>query len=141
MATTAASSPPDWTVADLLGRFGPMPAHRIRTDPAPGLATEADVVRLHDREARLYELVDGVLVEKAMGYYESYLACVLVRLLGTFVAEQKRGIVAGADGMWKIPGSLVEVSSELSSRFGGFPAEDRPHPALLGPVGRSCDRL
>ena len=28
------------TVADLLERFGPMPAGRIRTDPPPGTATE-----------------------------------------------------------------------------------------------------
>ena len=42
-----------WTVVDLAQRFGPMPLNRVRHDPAPGTATEEDVVRLHDREDRL----------------------------------------------------------------------------------------
>ena len=48
------------TVADLLERFGPMPAGRIRTDPPPGTATEQDVIDIEARESRLCELVDGV---------------------------------------------------------------------------------
>ena len=78
MAAPTLPPPTQWTVADLLARFGPILISRIRTDPAPGTATEADVIEIHDREGRLYELVDGVLVEKAMGYHESYLACLLI---------------------------------------------------------------
>jgi len=52
----------EWTAADLVERFGPIPLRRIRSDPAPGTATEEDVVEIHLREDRLYELVDGVLV-------------------------------------------------------------------------------
>ena len=63
----------DMTVADLLELFGPMPAGRIRTSPQPGTATEQDVIDIEERESRLCELVDGVLVEKTAGYYESYL--------------------------------------------------------------------
>jgi hypothetical protein len=44
--------------------FGPIPLYRIRTQPPPGPATEVDVFELHDRENRLFELVDGILVEK-----------------------------------------------------------------------------
>ena len=33
-----------WTAADLVDRFGAIPLGRIRLDPAPGTATEADVV-------------------------------------------------------------------------------------------------
>ena len=62
------------TVADLLERFGPMPAKRIRTNPPPGTATEQDVMDIESQESRLCELVDGVLVEKTVGYYESHLA-------------------------------------------------------------------
>jgi hypothetical protein len=36
--------------------------------PAPGTATAEDVARIRDQEKRLYELVDGILVEKAMGF-------------------------------------------------------------------------
>jgi hypothetical protein len=67
------------TVSDLLHQLGDIPPERVRLQPAPGTATEADVVAVHDREKRLCELVDGVLVEKTMGYYESYIAATLIR--------------------------------------------------------------
>jgi hypothetical protein len=38
------------TLADLVDRFGAMPAGRIRNDPAPGTATAKDVLAIHDRE-------------------------------------------------------------------------------------------
>ena len=59
------------TVADLLERLGGIAAHRVLLDPMPGEATEQDVIDLHDRENRLFELVDGTLVEKVMGFDES----------------------------------------------------------------------
>lgn len=65
------------TVSDLLYQLGDVPASRVRLQPTPGTASEADVVDVYDREHRLCELVDGVLVEKAMGYYESYVAATL----------------------------------------------------------------
>jgi hypothetical protein len=52
-----------WTVADLYRRFGPIPFERIRQNPPPCSGTVDDVVRLNDHEDRLYELVDGILVE------------------------------------------------------------------------------
>ena len=70
MATIDAINRPrrkTWTVADLHRRFGPMPFERIRQDPPPGTGTVDDVVRLNDHEDRLYELVDGILVEKTVG--------------------------------------------------------------------------
>ena len=47
---------------------------RKRHDPAPGTATEDDLLRINEAEERLYELVDGTLVEKVMGYAEGFLA-------------------------------------------------------------------
>jgi len=64
----------EWTVADLQRRFGPIPFSRIRQNPAPGTATEDDVLWLNDHEDRLCELVDGILVEKTVGLEESWLA-------------------------------------------------------------------
>ena len=37
-----------------------------------------------------------------MGYYESYIAATLIRLLGNFVVAHDLGIVAGADGMMRL---------------------------------------
>lgn len=44
-----------------------IPACRIRTNPAPGTATIEDVTYFKDTEQRLYELIDGYLVEKSNG--------------------------------------------------------------------------
>ena len=97
------------TVADLAERFGSIPAQRIRTDPTPGSATEQDVIDIEARESRLCELVDGVLVEKPLGYYESYLAVRLIILIGTFVERHGLGVVAGADGMMRLAPGLVRI--------------------------------
>jgi Uma2 family endonuclease len=97
------------TLADLLERFGPIPAARIRYDPPPGTASEQDVVALEAQENRLFELVDGILVEKVMGFYESYLAMRLGRFLLTFVEQHDLGIVAGADGMLRLAPGLVRI--------------------------------
>ena len=87
-----ASATPDWTVADLLNQFGAIPISRIRLDPAPGAATEQDVVDLEAREDRLYELIDGVLLEKVLGYFEAYLAC----LLSTHLTNFARPVIWGS---------------------------------------------
>ena len=73
------------TLADLLEQLGGMHPNRVRFRPAPGTATEEDVRAIHERERRLYELVDGVLVEKAMGLRESFLAITLATILLNFV--------------------------------------------------------
>ena len=104
-----AVSTSDMTVADLLACFGPMPAGRIRTNPLPGTATEQDVLDIEARESRLCELVDGVLVEKTVGIYESYLAVRIVHLLAGFVERHPLGIVLGADGMMRLAPGLVRI--------------------------------
>ena len=97
------------TLADLVERFGPIPAERIRTKPPPGTATEQDVLDIEERESRLCELVDGVLVEKTVGIYESYLAARLVQVLTEFVRERRLGIVLGADGMMRLTPGVVRI--------------------------------
>jgi len=98
-----------WTAVDLVERFGPIPLHRVRSEPRAGTATEEDVLRLYENENRLYELVDGTLLEKTVGTYESYLALVIARHLSNFVAEKNLGIVLGADGMLRIAPSLIRI--------------------------------
>ena len=99
----------DMTVADLLERFGPMPAGRIRTNPLPGTATEQDVIDIEARESRLCELVDGVLVEKTVGVYESYLAMEIGSILREFVKRNGLGFVVGSDGMLRLAHGLVRI--------------------------------
>src|SRR5690242_4440590 len=93
MPTLLTSSPDIATVADLLERLGGIPPERVRYYPAPGTATEADVVEIEERENRLCELIDGVLVEKPMSYRESMLAVLIATALNNFVLARKLGVV------------------------------------------------
>jgi Uma2 family endonuclease len=97
------------TLADILKRLGGISPKRIRFRPAPGTATERDVIRIRDRERRLFELVDGVLVEKVMGYWESVLAIELARQLGNFISRRKLGSLAGEAGMLRLSPGLVRI--------------------------------
>ena len=77
------------TAADVVRHLGGIPAQRILMHPAPGTATEKDVVALVDGDnKRLVELIDGVLVEKAMGAEASMLAVWLAR--GSWGTSWKR---------------------------------------------------
>jgi Uma2 family endonuclease len=106
-ALTAASTAE--TIADLLARLGDIPADRVRLRPWPGTATEKDVITIRRHERRLYELVDGTLVEKAMGARESFFAWVLGVHLGNYLAVHDLGICLGADGMMRIAPGLVRI--------------------------------
>ncbi|MFN0052829.1 MAG: Uma2 family endonuclease [Planctomycetales bacterium] len=95
--------------ADLIEQFGFIPTWRVRIDPPPGTASVRDVVRIHDRENRLCELVNGTLIEKSMGYEDSVIASALLVCLGNFVNSQKLGIVTGEGGMLKLGRGLVRI--------------------------------
>ncbi|WP_206291997.1 Uma2 family endonuclease [Humisphaera borealis] len=103
------SSPSIPTIADLLDRLGGVPASRVRYFPLPGSATEQDVIDIEARENRLFELVDGTLVEKGMGYRESMLAVAIASALFGFVRPRKLGLVATADGMMRILPDQVRI--------------------------------
>jgi len=109
MATVEQLVESPWTAADLVERFGPIPLWRIRLDPPPGSATERDVLELNERHDCLCELVDGVLVEKTVGTYESFLAGELFRRLADFVTGRKLGVALPADGMLRLSPGLVRI--------------------------------
>src|SRR5260370_18720142 len=102
MTQATVARPDIKTVADLRRRLGGIPLARIWYHPAPGTATEKDVIEAENRENRLCELVDGTLVEKAMGFEESRLALRLGLLIGSYVDQSDLGICVGADGMMRL---------------------------------------
>ena len=108
MSTVAAGSPID-TLAELVERLGGVPLERIRFRPFPGTATEEDVIRIEAQENRLCELVEGVLVEKPMGFRESLLAVALARYLHEFVSPRNLGLVTGEGGMMRLFAGLVRI--------------------------------
>jgi Uma2 family endonuclease len=128
MATVADVSPPVvWvTAADLWERLGQVPLERIRLSPPPGEATEQDVLNLIDHADRICELVDGVLVEKTMGYIESLLAMAIGEFLRRFVRERKSGIVLGPDGTLKILPRQVRIPDVCYISWDRFPGGKLP---------------
>jgi Uma2 family endonuclease len=122
--------PATWNLADLLEHLGGVSPQRIRLRPAPGKANERHVLAILDREDRLYELVEGVLVEKIMGYLESYLAIELGRLLGNFIAEHDLGILTGADGALRLMQGLVRIPDLTFVSWEHLPERHLPEEAL-----------
>jgi Uma2 family endonuclease len=122
MASVSDTSSLNWTASDVIAQFGDIPIARIRTVPPPGEATENDVIELHDRHDRLFELIDGTLVEKAMGWKESELAIIIARLLGNFVSAHRLGKVFGSDGMVRLKPEQIripDVAFISKQRFAG----------------------
>jgi Uma2 family endonuclease len=118
---------------ELVERLGGIPLSRILVDPAPGTATEKDLLDAERRYNRLYELVDGVLVEKTMGYRESILAGALIEILRRYVKPRKLGLVSSPDGTIRLFPGLVripDVSFASWSHFPGRKVPGEPIPSL-----------
>src|SRR5581483_9980280 len=78
------------------------------------------------RERRIYELVDGVLVEKVMGFPESALACDLIKLLGIFLDASPLGFLAGMDGAVRLMPGLVRIPDISFVSWDQLPTRQRP---------------
>lgn len=126
MATAANGLPLYETAADLHDHLGHIPLHRIRLYPPPGTAVLADVLAVQEQEDRLCELVDGVLVEKAMGYYESRLALLIGYFLEVFLQLHDLGIVLGADGMLQLLHDQVRIPDVSFLSWVHFPDRELP---------------
>ena len=123
MSTAVASKRPV-TIADLLRKLGDVPSSRVRFQPYP--ASENDVIAIQDHENRTFELIDGLLVEKAMGIRESFLAIALGSILHQFVRARKLGLVAGADGMVKLSIGLLRSPDVLFISWDRLPERKVP---------------
>jgi Uma2 family endonuclease len=114
------------SLADLLEQLGDIDPRRVRAVPPPGTATEQDLLDIRARERRLYELVDGVLVEKVMGFPESTLACDLIKLLGVFLDRNPLGFLAGMDGAVRLMPGLVRIPDISFVSWEQLPTRERP---------------
>ncbi len=125
--TQATIAPTDIkTLADLQRRLGGISLERIWFHPAPGTATEKDVIEAEARENRLCELVDATLVEKAMGFEESRLAGELLYYVRSFLAQNDLGICVGADGMMRIAPGLVRIPDLSFITWDRLPGRESP---------------
>lgn len=112
--------------AELLQQLGDIPPGRIRLKPPPGQATEKD---LDTPNGRMCELIDGVLVEKAVGSLESMLGLTIGGLISVHVRTADLGVVLGADGYIRVGTGLVRAPDVTFIPWASFPDEELPREA------------
>jgi Uma2 family endonuclease len=115
------------TVADLLERLGGIPPERVRFQPLPGTATEQDAIGVSgNRDHHLCELIDGTLVERAMGTREALLASLVVYYFWTYLDENDLGIALGADGMLRLWPGRIRIADAAFISWEKLPADELP---------------
>ncbi len=94
-------------LGELMERLGDIPPRRVCMNPLPGTATEDDLLRMHGARRKLYELVDGTLVEKGMGHPKSVLALNLGAVLWNYLQQHDIGYCTTADDLVRVMPKLV----------------------------------
>jgi Uma2 family endonuclease len=122
------------SLGDLVHRLGDIPLYRIRLKPPLGTARERDVIAALDRQNRPCELVDGTLVEKAMGFAESIVSGEIFARVRDFVRQHDLGLATPADGTVRLSRGLIripDVAFFAWSKFPGRTIPTRPVPDLI----------
>ncbi len=114
------------TAAEMQAQLGGVPLERIRMIPPPGMATDEDALRVQDAEGRTCEVLDGVLVEKAMGFLEARIATVLASLIERFLEGNNLGIVVGPDGLTRLKVGRTRAPDVAFIRWEKFPGRQFP---------------
>jgi Uma2 family endonuclease len=118
---------------EFLHSIGDVPMSRVIFNPWPGTATEQDLLQFVEQDKRLCELIDGTLVEKPMGMYESLIASWLIYYLNLFIDAHPIGIITGEAGMMRLVSGRVRipnVSFISSARLLGHELSKEPIPAI-----------
>ena len=118
-------------LGEILKHLG-VAADRVRAYPPPGKATEKDVIAIRDRTDRLYELVDGVLVEKIMSFPESALTLDLAWMLRNYLERNPLGFLAGPDGAVRLMPGLVRIPDVSFISWDQLPERKRPTDPIAG---------
>jgi Uma2 family endonuclease len=118
------------TLAELEEFLGHVPSQRIRLRPAPGQATEEDLLAVLAREGRVCELIDGVLVEKPMATFEALVAGVLLTFINNYLFEHKIGIALPGDGLLRLFPGRVRAPDVSFISWKRMPNRELPNEAI-----------
>jgi Uma2 family endonuclease len=94
------------------------------------MATDEDALRIQDAEGRTCEVLDGVLVEKAMGFFEARVATVLLVLIDRYLEGSNQGIVVGPDGLIRLQVGRTRAPDVAFIRWERFPGGKFPAAAV-----------
>lgn len=120
------------TLADFIRQLGDIAPDRILMNPLPGTATEEDAVRLiESAQPKACELIDGVLVEKAMGVQESFLAMRLALLLGNFLELHDLGFLTDSQGMARMISANVRIPDISFFAWEQLPTKSIPNVPIM----------
>jgi Uma2 family endonuclease len=123
------------SLADLMERIGNVPLYRIPIRPPIGTASELDVLAgEYLPRKRLFELIDGVLVEKAMGTDEGLLAGLILHFLWNYLADNDRGIGLPPDGMLRLFPGQVRIPDVSFISWERLPNRKLPDEAIWNVV-------
>jgi Uma2 family endonuclease len=119
-------------LAELLDRLGNVPLERVRFGPGFGSATEEDVIRLLEApDKRICELIDGVLVEKPMGFKESTIASLIIQHIWNFLDEDDLGIAFSPDAPIRVKPGRIRFPDTGFISWKHFPNEEFPEDKVL----------
>src|SRR5262249_18986495 len=130
----AKSLPDVVNVRDLIAHLGDIPPERIRMHPLPGTATEKDLLRLIEKTGIVCELIDGVLVEKGMGYREEVIGPLISHQIQSFLDGNDLGFLAGSAAARKLMPGLIRIPDVSCVRWEKPPDRcypDEPIPELV----------
>lgn len=116
--------------AELQDYLWGIPAHRIRLRPFPGQATEQDLLEVRDKESRVCELIDGILVEKPMASYQSYLGSVLIYFLYLYLEDHDLGVVLDAKGYLRLFPGRIRIPDVSFISWKRMPNQECPEEAI-----------
>ena len=114
--------------SELSQSLGGILSHRIRFEPAPGTATENDCLQSTQSNAPC-ELVNGILVEKAMGTPEGFLGQTIAFFLMMFVRPRRLGLVMGEGGFFRLANGTIRLPDASFTRKERLP---NPLPQVSG---------
>jgi Uma2 family endonuclease len=113
--------------AELHRRLGGIPLERIRARPAPGTATEKDLLKPHGPTC---ELIDGVLVEKPMGTRESLLAMEIAGRIHDHIQPHDLGVILGEAGFIRVGPEQLRAPDVTFIPWSAFPDDELPDDAF-----------
>ena len=120
------------SLGKILDDLGGIDPARVLLKQPLGQATEADLIRCNAGGSTRCELVDGMLVEKGMGYNESGLALVLAAYLGAFIVPRNLGLLTGEAGMMRLVPDLVRMPDLAFASWDRIPDRRRPTGPIAG---------